>query len=307
MRAAIGTSMTARTVGLTTLSGLTALTALAASTAHAQSAIVDQANAWEMNVRPEDNSYASPSKVETDATGAVKAAAVCGGYVALVVRAAFPTVTSTVLRSLTGSASPNSKQWNDAIEAGATFSNGAGTFRMVERFTVDQITGGDILAAEYASDGITGHTMIVDSLWLDRGNVATTIPGAPKANRWVVVVHDATSSPHGASDSRWQAENGGHDQGIGSGELYLFADPLTGAIVGWTWSVASSSIYQGTDPQAPRYRPMVAGALQGPGIPADLLTAGATANPAGVGQVVSAVKRLPASSRATTMTISTSR
>ncbi|MBK9071181.1 MAG: hypothetical protein IPL79_09310 [Myxococcales bacterium] len=239
------------------------------SAATASSAIVDQANAWEMNVTPATNAYASPSKVSVDAGGLVTAAAVCGGYAALVVRATYPTLTTTVMRALTGSSAPTSKQWNDAIENGATYQNTAGTFSLVEQYSIYDIAGGDILASEYLSSTgtTTGHTMIVDSLWLDTATVATNIPGVPVADRWIVAIHDATSSPHGASDSRWKADaNFSHDAGIGAGEIIIYADHLSGAIMGWAWSTTTSVVYQGTDETALRYRPMVAGRLAGPGI-----------------------------------------
>ena len=257
-----------RSLGLHLAFGCAALLAAAARPGFAGTAHATTALAYEEAVYPEHNAYGSPSTLSWDGAGELHATTVCGGYAGLLLRNTYATVTTTVLRALTGSTSPNSKQWNDAIDGAATYSGSAGTFRFVARGSIDDVARGDLLASEYVTAaGATGHTMVVEDTWLDAPSVATTIPGVPLAERWLVQVHDSTSSPHGTSDSRWHADaDGTHDQGIGSGYIYLYADQDTGAIIGWTWSTSSSSSYQGTDPTAAAYRPMAAGTLTGPGL-----------------------------------------
>jgi hypothetical protein len=179
-----------------------------------------------------------------------------------VLQHAHDNVTGSVLRGLTGSASPTSKQWRNAIESGAAFSEGASTFRLRQRATIAEVASGDVFASEYKMPDATGHTMIVDSNRLDAAGVDTTIPGIPTADRWLVRIHDSTTAPHGATDSR--ASTG--DSGIGNGWIYVFADPTSGVIVGWTWSTSSKVTYQTTEPMAPHYRPVAVGYLTVPGI-----------------------------------------
>ncbi len=219
------------------------------------------AQAFEDQVLPGNNAYGSHSEI-IEADGVLHARTKCGGYVAIVLQRAYDGLTVEILRGLTGSTSPTSKQWRNAIETGAAYTEGAATFRMRQRETIDQVTSGDVFASEYKVADATGHTMIIDSKRLDATNVATTIPGIPTANRWLVRVHDSTSAPHGASDSRAESR----DDGIGNGWIYVFTDAETGVIVGWTWSTSSKVTYQTTEPMAPNYRPVAVGHITGPGI-----------------------------------------
>lgn len=219
------------------------------------------AQAFEHEVMPSHNVYGSHSTI-VEQDGVLHARTRCGGYVAIVLQHAYGTVTSSVLRGLTGSASPTSQQWSDAIERGATYSEVAGTFRVGKRATIDEVASGDVFASVYELPDATGHTMIVDSTRLDAAGVATPIPGVPTADRWRVRIHDSTSAPHGSSDSRALSRG----TGIGNGWIYVFADSETGAIVGWTWSTNSRVTFQTTAPAAPHYRPVAVGYLSGPGI-----------------------------------------
>jgi hypothetical protein len=233
---------------------------LASGTAFAGSP-ADVAQAFEDRVLPANNVYGSRSSV-TENEGVLYATTKCGGYVAIVLQHAYGTVTRTVLRGLTGSASPTSKQWSDAIERGATYSDATGTFGLGKRATIDDIASGDVFASVYELPDATGHTMIVDSKRLDATDVTTKIPGVPMADRWLVRIHDSTSDPHGATDSRAVAG----DDGIGNGWIYVFVDPDTRVIIGWTWSTSSTVTFQTTDPMAPHYRPVVVGYLTGTGV-----------------------------------------
>jgi hypothetical protein len=219
------------------------------------------AQSFEDQILPANNSYGSHSAI-TETDGVLYAKTKCGGYVAIVLQHAYDELDGSVLRALTGSASPTSKQWRYAIESGATHTDEAGTFRLRERTTINEVAAGDIFASEYKLADATGHTMIIDSKRLDAANVATTIPGIPTANRWLVRVHDSTNNPHGATDSRASSRAGG----IGNGWIYVYADADSGVIVGWTWSTTSKITYQTTEPQAPHFRPVALGYLTGPGI-----------------------------------------
>jgi len=182
-----------------------------------------------------------------------------------------------VPRGLTGSTSPDSKKWNDAIDSERTYTNGSGTFSLTERDAVADIAAGDILAAEYSSGGASGHTMVVSSIALTGSGLSTSIPNVSSVNRYEVEVYDSTSSVHGnfvgSTDSRYLTDLDGsnnpvNDKGIGTGRILIFADASSGALVGWTWNTTSGTVYQGTDStqNADSYRPMVAGFLSGPGL-----------------------------------------
>lgn len=219
------------------------------------------ARAYEAALVPEANEYASPSLVWRDGGGALHAATVCGGYVALLASATFPEVTASVLRALTGSPAPHSAQWHAAISRAARVAVPGGEVTLRARRRIADLGPGDLLAAAYELGDVHGHTMVVGGVRLDRADVASTIPGLPRVDRFRVVVHDSTATPHGPTDSRWQRDRGAHDQGIGRGEIFVFAAPDTGTIVGWTWSVRSTTTFQGTAPSAPHYRPLAAAAL----------------------------------------------
>lgn len=229
---------------------------------------VATAASYEDIVTADFNLYGAPSTIWWDGAGELHVRAQCGGYASLVLRNTYPSVTATVIERLTGNAAPSAKSWNDAIEAGASYTSGRRTWSLGQRTSVDEIVPGDLLAAEYTLGDASGHVMIVGAISLDSLSVPTAVPGHPTAERWRVEVHDATASPHGTTDSRYHAESSGaNDEGIGHGPMYLYADQATGAIVGWTWSTSSSTTsYQGTSPAAEAYRPMVAGYLSGPGL-----------------------------------------
>lgn len=236
--------------------------ALVGATAHAAPDLASTARSYEAALTPATNTYAVPSTVWWDGDGALHASTQCGGYVALVASATFPDVSPAVLRTLTGSPAPHSAQWHAAISRAAYTTVRGRRVGLVARTGILDVAPGDILAAAYTTADVRGHTMIVGQLQLDRAGVAVDIPGYPSADRWRVEVHDSTSNPHGPTDSRWQRDAGAHDQGIGHGEIYVFAASDTGAIVGWTWSLGSTTVFQGTAPGDAAYRPLVAGAFE---------------------------------------------
>ena len=219
------------------------------------------ARAYEAALTPATNAYAAPSAIWVASGGALHASTQCGGYVALLATATFPDVTAGAIRALTGSRAPHSAQWHAAIGRAARTTVRGRTVGLVARAQASDLVAGDILAAAYTVGDAHGHTMVVERARLDRAGVIVDIPGEPQVDRWRVEVHDSTATPHGPTDSRWRRDGGAHDQGIGRGEIYLFAATETGAIVGWTWSHASATVFQGTAPSAANYRPLVAGAL----------------------------------------------
>ncbi len=252
-------------VGLRRAAGYLALVAVLATTAHAGPRAVSMATTARTHVAaltPAHNSYAAPSTIWWDADGALHAATQCGGYLALLTTATFPAVTAAVLRSLTGSTAPHSAQWHAAISRAAHTVVRGRHVGLVGRARAADIVPGDILAAAYTTDDVHGHTMVVGGARLDRAGVTSSIPGQPTVDRWRVEVYDSTSTPHGATDSRWRGDDGAHDQGIGRGEIYVFAATATGTIVGWTWSLTSTTVFQGTAPTDADYRPLVAGAFE---------------------------------------------
>lgn len=236
----------------------------AASAAHATPDQV--AASYDAAIVPAHNTYGSPSTIWWSA-GDLYANTKCSGYAALLEEAAYAAITPAVVRGLVGDSLPTSAEWKAALDAGATYTDASGTYQMVTRPTIDAILEGDLFASDYTIDGATGHALVVASTSLSAVGVPTTLPGEATADRWLVFVHDSTETPHGTTDSRYHAGAGGADvQGIGHGWLYFYADATSGAIVGWTWSTASTTIYQATDPDGANYRPLTIGAITGPGI-----------------------------------------
>lgn len=225
-------------------------------------------------ITPEHNVYGTPSAVEW-VEGEWVATTVCGGFVAWTLTSSYPNLDEFVLNALTGSASPDSATWYAAILAEPTFSLDFGEVTLRRRAAIGDVARGDLFASAYEDAGGTGHSAIVADLRLDvAGLVDVGIPGVPLVDRYVARLVDATASIHGdyagTTDSRYLAEDieGGavHDVGIGTGEIYLFADPVTGEIVGWSWSAADSSpVRQGVDATADAYAPVAIGVFDGPG------------------------------------------
>ncbi|MEZ4451568.1 MAG: hypothetical protein R3B09_19005 [Nannocystaceae bacterium] len=227
---------------------------------------------------PANNEYDEPSKIEF-VDGELVIAAVCGGFVAQLLKMSYPDIlTASLLQSLTGSPSPNSTTWHAAIVDEATVETDDGVYAFVHRVDADEIAAGDILAAEYPKSGQTGHTMMVYAIDPPT-EVASTIPGYAAVSRYRVTVVDSTKSVHqdskGSSDTRYLHDvdaqgNAVNDRGFGSGEIYLYADPESGEVIGWTWSLKQSVAYQGVDPEPGKgvgeFRPIAAGRLTGPGL-----------------------------------------
>ncbi len=223
---------------------------------------------------PANNNYGSPADLvwtyDAANPGATVATATvrCGSYAAkgFVVGAQ---LTESELTSLTTSPSPEAAKWYDAIVAGAS----VGAVHIGEVDIAD-LERGDILAAKYETATDTGHVMIVGSVSLVPTSTPSWVVPLSPTNagtdaRWIVVIHDATKTPHGTTpnsratdlgvqrDSRNEFTDAGgvEDQGVGVGTVLVYTDS-SGAITGWRWSHNGS--YYANDTTG---RPLVAGRI----------------------------------------------
>lgn len=237
-------------------------------------------------ILPANNEYASPSTVYWQ-NGVLHVSAVCGGFVAEVLTATYDGLDAEVMSALFDDdpddaqpwASPDSTHYYRAFLEERVVFAGGGIYALKRRDAVDDIRAGDLLVSEYFEYGMTGHTMIVRRV---DGPVRVTskIPGFAALDRYRVQVIDATATVHmnkaGTTDTRYMTDidplTGAptNDRGVGRGDIHVFADPTTGAAVGWSWAVNQSIPYQGVDPTpaagAGKYRPILAGRIVGPGL-----------------------------------------
>lgn len=97
---------------------------------------------------------------------------------------------------------------------------------------VSDLRPGDVVSWEYKTENSSGHAVIIGG-----------IPELQENGEWLVKVYDSTSSPHGKSDSRYSdgraqiLERTGKPSGLGHGIMAFVADPESGALSGWRWSV----------------------------------------------------------------------
>jgi hypothetical protein len=158
----------------------------------------------------------------------------CSSFVTRVLMQAFGW-TSTYFTSWTGSTSPNAATYHDLIAAQKGFAKIA---------SVTAIAPGDVIAIKYpAGSSSSGHAMTVAAAPVLR---TTSAPAVTGTYQYEVQVIDSSQSGHGSTDTRLNAD-GTWNQGAGVGIFRLYAD-RTGAIVGYTWSTYSNSVYydQGT-------------------------------------------------------------
>jgi len=109
-------------------------------------------------------------------------------------------------------------------------------FRQVKN--INDIQPGDIIALQYADrsehEDNTGHVMLV---------VASPRPHRPSkviepnTLQYEVEIIDCSKSPHGKSDSRYNA-NGGEYSGLGRGYFRLYTDER-GNVTGYSWSTGN--------------------------------------------------------------------
>jgi cell wall-associated NlpC family hydrolase len=107
---------------------------------------------------------------------------------------------------------------------------------------VRAIQPGDILAIKYAAlaaDKSTGHVMLV----LEPPKpMAAKKPFIDGTEQWTVSILDSTKSPHGRDDTR-MSDNGTKGDGVGRGDLRLYADHR-GDIDGYAWSTSTASTFR---------------------------------------------------------------
>jgi len=220
------------------LSSLAAASLVSLAAAPAMAGAVDSARDLVANITPADNNWGSPCSVDFTLYTATTNGA-C--FFTLSLRDDDPTISTALLSTWWGSTNPSAGIYYNQIGAGNHWT---------EITAVADIQEGDLLATSWTNTNGTagGYVMIVDVA------PAAQVP----ATRYLVSILDATQTPHGPTDSRWQADAGGiHDKGAGAGDIYIDADAVTDAIVAHTWStVTGGTIYNQTGAGA---RPMRVG------------------------------------------------
>ena len=215
-----------------------ALVSLAAAPAQAQTAF-EWAEQLVTNVTPEANAWGMPCAITWgDPDSGVGYSAITNGACLFTqsLKKSDPTITNSLLTFWWGSANPASNAIHDYIVAENHFENI--DFALVQ--------SGDVLASKYtAAGGDTGYLMIVAN-----SEFVGLVGGA---ELYLVQVYDSTRSPHGDTDTRWNADQGSHDHGVGVGFLYVDAN-AAGEIVGHTWSTPINGSYY-----TPQQRHLVAG------------------------------------------------
>lgn len=191
-----------------------------------------------LNVLDENNRYSNDDEALSwpdAATGSIYSSrADCSGYVTRSLMKAFE-FTAEDFQAWMGSKGPSSARYHDNI----VFQN---NFQRIRR--ASDVQRGDILASKYLdkTGGGTGHTMIAASTPVLRS--APTEPLINGTVQYELRIIDSTSSPHSTGDTREGTGTNGADQdGAGLGTIRLYADALSGQIVGYTWSLSSGSVY----------------------------------------------------------------
>jgi hypothetical protein len=206
-----------------------ALVSLAAAPAQAQTAF-EWAEQLVTNVTPEANTWGSPCDIVwgNPVSGAGYSAKTNGACLfTQSLKKADPTITNSLLTFWFGSASPDAMKYHDYIAAENKFEN-------ITDFALAQ--PGDVLATKYTSNGVSnGYLMILaHSEYVGESN---------DVSRYLIQVYDSTRAPHADTDTRWNADMGAHDYGVGTGYLYIDTNPLTGAILAHSWSLTLSGTY----------------------------------------------------------------
>lgn len=179
---------------------------------------------------PANNLYDSnPSYVTWAGTNGATATTnrtLCATFVNRVLMQAYG-LTTRYFSAWQGSTSPFASTWHDTIEA---------QNRMTRILRVSDARAGDILAIEYldGTPNVTGHISFVFS-------TPTPIASTATGTTYNVVVEDSSSTGHGPSDTRLQAD-GTFRAGAGRGIMRLYTD-ATDQIIGYTWSDYSWSTY----------------------------------------------------------------
>lgn len=206
---------------------------LAPSPAMGQEAMTPNHFVWAADlvthVAPENNEYGSPGYVTWAYVGGqleYRNRSLCTTFVTQVIKHAYA-LSNDELKRWFGSTSPNVALYHSTItrEIG---------FKRVE--AVGDIKAGDILAITYPEG--SGHVALAAGTAALRSPIYPVISGT---SQYELPVMDSSSSGHGMTDTRRQA-NGTWHQGVGKGTMRLYADSA-GTIVGYSWSFQSGSTY----------------------------------------------------------------
>ncbi|MCC6557708.1 MAG: hypothetical protein IT372_32555 [Polyangiaceae bacterium] len=205
------------------LSSILAGSLVTLAAAPARASALDAAHEIAYNVAPASNTWGSPCSISwTGYTANTNGACLF----TLSLQHDDPTITTSLISTWWGSNNPSGPVYYSQIVAENHFTNIT---------NVADIEAGDLLAVRYLSGGsYIGYVMIVEF-------APELIAGS--STRYLVGIIDATKTPHGSTDSRWQADAGGvHDWGVGYGDIFIDADE-NGAIAAHTWSTGTGSYY----------------------------------------------------------------
>ena len=225
---------------LIAITGL-ALTALAAPVSAGATAHLAWADELITHLQPENNEYASnPSYINwagVDSATTYENRTQCSTFLTNLLKRAYGW-DNAYFKSWFGSTSPSAAQYHDQIQASKGFSAITG---------VQNIEEGDVIAIKYPSGlSSTGHVMIVKTIPQE---ITALAPIIENTRQFTVEIYDSSQSGHGAYDTR-KLLDGSWDSGAGVGTFRLYANELTGEIVGYTWSTYSNSVYY---PQTERH------------------------------------------------------
>ena len=211
-----------------TVSSLIVGSLLTFSAAPALASALDSAREIADNVTAANNSWGSPCSIDfTNHTAATNGACLF----TLSLRDDDPTLTSAQISFWWGSTNPSAVVYFNQINAQNHFTKIS---------NVANIQEGDLIAVK--TSATAGYLLLVDVLPSYIGDVVRD--NATYSRYFVSVIDSISSSPHGPTDSRWNADLAAdgvtavHDQGVGSGDIYLDAD-ADGAIVAHTWSTVN--------------------------------------------------------------------
>ncbi len=169
-----------------------------------------------------------------------EARTVCSTFMSLLLKHTY-SYTDSYFSSWFGSTSPCAALYHDTINLQKGF----------QKITnVTQIQAGDVFAIKYFDGAAnTGHVMLAAGAPHLRTATSPLVSGS---TQYDIEVIDSSQSYHGKSDTRYTS---GQPGGIGKGVFRIYTD-ANGAIVGYTWSLESNSIFY-----SPAARDLVAGRL----------------------------------------------
>jgi hypothetical protein len=198
-------------------------------------------------IKPSTNYYGGPTVLSWAGENGLsysKVVAKCSTFVTELLKKAY----DVDIKEWFGAASPHAACYHDTIEV-------EDGFTLIE--SIKDVKPGDIIAiadldagcdisscGNYSGCGSTGHVMLVAAAPVKRNSSKPLVSGTLQ---YTLEIIDVTSSPHGDSDSRTDANpNHSDDSGVGTGtiRLYVDADDADLPIVGHTWTTSTGSTYR---------------------------------------------------------------